>query len=325
MNYITRNSLSMIRCNRRGRQTPEDLGHEVPTLQEKIGPNSSRQIQRKVGNTKQPSAKRHYLLTIKVDESWNSSNSSTLNSWLKQYCSAYAWQLECGTITGYTHIQLTMTLLQKQRLTWIKRHMCNNAHIEECNNIDASFDYSIKSETRIGRPHIYPSPVNMDSYIKDPLKNIELYSWQQWVLETIDTEPDPRLVYWFYDPIGNTGKSSLALHLILNYDAIVYDSNHKDILYAHTNASIVIFDIPRCSSTVSWHAIEDLKRGFGFSGKYESKMKLFRVPHVFIFSNHYPDTDTLSEDRWRIFNISQNGHFQLEKIEDSSLTDNMPN
>lgn len=272
----------------------------------------SKQIQRKVGNTNQPSAKKHFILTLKVSESWNSSNSSILNSWLRQHCSAYAWQLECGTMTGYYHIQLTLTLFEKQRFTWLKRHFCSHAHIEECHNIDASFDYCSKSDTRIRGPYIYPEPIDSQIPIQDPLEGVEYYWWQKRLLEILDNPVHPRHIHYFFDTTGNTGKSTMALHCILKYNAIVYDGQTKDIMHAHTNARVVIFDIPRSSGNVSWHAVESLKRGFGFSPKYDSKMKLFQIPHIIIFSNDPPDISKLSLDRWQIYEITtEYGHYSI--------------
>jgi hypothetical protein len=39
--------------------------------------------------------------------------------------------------------------------------------------------------------------------------------------------------------------------------------------------------------------------------KYESKIRIFMPPHVFIFTNHQIDINeyTLSRDRWHIMNL----------------------
>lgn len=41
-----------------------------------------------------------------------------------------------------------------------------------------------------------------------------------------------------------------------------------------------------------------------FSSKYESKMKVYPTPHVFVFSNISPDTSKLSFDRWDLFHVN---------------------
>jgi hypothetical protein len=62
---------------------------------------------------------------------------------------------------------------------------------------------------------------------------------------------------------------------------------------------IIIFDIPRVNEGgVSYQAIEKLKNGYFFSGKYESGMCRFNSPHLIIFSNDPPVMEKLSEDRW---------------------------
>ena len=43
-----------------------------------------------------------------------------------------------------------------------------------------------------------------------------------------------------------------------------------------------------------------------FSPKYESKSKVYSIPHVFVFANWKPDTIRLSLDRWKIVHITDN-------------------
>ena len=67
---------------------------------------------------------------------------------------------------------------------------------------------------------------------------------------------------------------------------------------------VLFIDIPRSTSGyISWGAIEEIKNGMFFSGKYESKMCVFNSPHIFIFMNEEPDDEVFSRDRWRITEI----------------------
>jgi hypothetical protein len=46
--------------------------------------------------------------------------------------------------------------------------------------------------------------------------------------------------------------------------------------------------------------LEELKNGYVFSPKYESKNKSFPTPHVVVLMNETPDRSKLSADRYSI-------------------------
>ncbi len=75
-----------------------------------------------------------------------------------------------------------------------------------------------------------------------------------------------------------------------------------------TVPEIILLNIPKSFNTdyLSYTGIEEVKDMFFFSGKYEGGMVDGNPPHLFIFSNEYPDTQKVSLDRWRIFNIDEN-------------------
>lgn len=73
----------------------------------------------------------------------------------------------------------------------------------------------------------------------------------------------------------------------------------------HGELDICIMDFPRTvEGYVSYSAIEEIKNGMFFNGKFESSMVMFNTPHIVIFANFLPDTSKLSKDRWVIENIS---------------------
>lgn len=121
-----------------------------------------------------------------------------------------------------------------------------------------------------------------------------------------------RKVYWFWEPDGNWGKSVTCKYMIDQMDAMVVQGANKDILCGVTKwiedkgcaPPIIIFDVPRVAKGhVSYQAIEALKNGFFFSGKYESGMCRFNSPHVIVCANIPPETEFLSEDRWIIHDL----------------------
>ncbi len=138
-------------------------------------------------------------------------------------------------------------------------------------------------------------------------------------------EEDPlfgREIHWYWEPEGGWGKSILTKYMIDCMGAIVVSGACKDALHGvadwiRTNEAgprIIVFDIPRCNAGhVSYQAIEAIKNGAFFSGKYESGMVRFNSPHVIIFSNEPPEYEKLSNDRWVVKRLTglrnEDGHY----------------
>jgi hypothetical protein len=64
----------------------------------------------------------------------------------------------------------------------------------------------------------------------------------------------------------------------------------------------VFFDIPRSNrGNISYASLECIKNGMVCNTKYETGVKVFNSPHIFIFANFEPEEpDKLSADRWII-------------------------
>ena len=53
--------------------------------------------------------------------------------------------------------------------------------------------------------------------------------------------------------------------------------------------------------------LEDLKDGDAFAEKYDSQKLKIKTPNVvMVFSNHFPETEELAVDRWKLFSIVDN-------------------
>jgi len=153
--------------------------------------------------------------------------------------------------------------------------------------------------------------------IPKPVRTINpnmFYNYQQEIYDMIQEEPDDRTINWYWEADGKTGKSSFTKYLCVHHNAIVLNGKATDCFnavleYMNTNngnsPEIIIYDIPRCQADyVSFQAIEKIKDGCFYSGKYEGGMCLFNPPHIICFSNYFPNTDAISADRWNIHNIS---------------------
>ena len=134
----------------------------------------------------------------------------------------------------------------------------------------------------------------------------ELRPWQASLYQDLQEEPDDRTIVWVYDPSGAGGKSWFATYLQVKskFDdsiCVMRPGRSADIARCLPAAPrVVIFDVPRSrSETIDWGIVECIKDGRVFSGKYESTVKVFKPPHVVIFSNADVQDGVFSSDRIR--------------------------
>lgn len=144
------------------------------------------------------------------------------------------------------------------------------------------------------------------------LDEVRFYPYQKWLVEKLREEPDDRTVYWIWDETGRIGKSAFAKHVVVKMNAICVDGKANDIFNGIANfkdstkrfPKIVIVDCPRHNiDYMNYGAIEKVKNGLVFNGKYESKQLIFNSPHVVVFANSPPDRTKFSDDRWVVKKI----------------------
>jgi hypothetical protein len=140
--------------------------------------------------------------------------------------------------------------------------------------------------------------------IASQYKDIKWKPIQQKILEILDGPVDERQVNWIYDQDGNSGKSYIAKYLQTTKEVYyITGGKQNDILYGYEGESIVIIDLARTYADNLEHIytiIENIKNGQYLSTKYETKQKLFIVPHIVVLANFKPDESKLSRDRWNI-------------------------
>lgn len=211
----------------------------------------------------------------------------------------YLFQLEQGE-EGTPHYQ---GIVAVKNPIVMPKWLHKGIHWEHAKSLAASINYCQKSETRIEGPWAY----NVE--IKKPLKIItELRPWQAELKELLDTEPDDRTITWWWEPNGNIGKTQMAKFICVKYNALYLTGKASDAKYAvaqylkrNQTLHAVVFDFTRSNEEyVSYEAIEAIKNGIFFSGKYEGAMCIYNSPHVICFSNFEPTREKLSEDRWSV-------------------------
>jgi len=226
---------------------------------------------------------------------------------LQDKCKKFIIGQEICPTTGKHHLQCYCHFKNKLRITSIQTIFNDKTMHCEIAKGDDEQNYKYCSKELILYEHGYPIPIKTLS---------TLYVWQQWIIDNVITKPvDERAIFWFTDEIGNVGKSSFTKYLYLKYKAIVLSNGKKsdllNIIYSqsvslsNSNNSSVVIDIPRSEyNNCSYQAIEDIKNGLIINTKYETGMLAFNSPHLIIFSNFYPETHNLSNDRWHIYTIN---------------------
>lgn len=239
---------------------------------------------------------------------WNNytlEDKKIMEQFCKESCKKYAFQEEVGKLKGTPHLQGHWEFANpRSKEALIK--LFPKVNIEKVRNVTAHEKYCVKEDTRAGETF-----TNIEQ-VWDPLDKLEKTKWQIDLIELFKTQPDQRKVYWFWENKGGVGKTTFKRHVriknpksCLTFSGKGADIKHSVSEFVKTNGptalKIAIFDVTRSNGNhVDYDAIEELKGGSFFSGKYESQDIIFNWPHVVIFANFAPDTDKLSADRWEI-------------------------
>lgn len=222
-----------------------------------------------------------------------------LESLFKVNCKWYLFQEEIGAC-GTIHLQGTLNLIKRMRLTALKKWNVK-IHWEPTKSVQPAILYCCKQETRNGRVFYNNIKIPEEIEICTP------YGWQLEVLDIISEKADKRTIHWFWEPNGNVGKSDIVKYLVVKHKAIVISGKGNDIYHLISktkNRNIILCDIPRVNiDHVNYTAIEAVKNGLVFSGKYDSDMVVFNHPHVICFANEEPVLENMSLDRWKIHPI----------------------
>lgn len=262
------------------------------------------------GNTKELSSRdnpcKKWSFTL---NNWSKEEECAILKFFRENCTFSIMGEETGE-QGTKHLQGYFEIKTKKRLSWLKNNLNKRLHLEKSKGSKQdNIDYCSKEEGRIyinGRLNRQPKI----------LKYEQLYPWQKKVVNICDDDTSydkyERNIFWYWDETGNVGKTALAKYLVKNYDAIAMNGKANDCKCAVKTMvdetgrapDIICFTIPRSrEGYVSYSALEEIKDGLIFSGKYESKCLLFAAPLIFVFANFYPDVNKCSMDRWIIENL----------------------
>jgi hypothetical protein len=225
----------------------------------------------------------------------------------KRICHWYIFQEEIGNGThdipvGPPYLQGTLKLKTRARKTQMTP-IHTNIQWEEIKSVKAAKCYSQKEATRSGKQWVY----GIELY--DPVLVDEPRGWQLDVMKILDNTSDDQLIHWFWEPTGCVGKTELCKYLCVKHQAsFVGGGTKQNILCSikKKTPKVMIVDIPRAEyAYVNYCALEAVKDGCIFSGKFEAGANAFTPPHVICFANSPPKIENLSPDRWNVVSIQE--------------------
>lgn len=203
------------------------------------------------------------------------------------------------------------------------RKMMKNNHIEKARSFDALIAYSSKDGD------VYEAGIRPKQGKKHVEEEIEIidpnYQWEQDILNIIKEKPCKRTIYWYWDEDGDVGKSCFTKYLCVKHDAVMVSGKTADCMHAIVKykelkkiyPKLIILDVPRTNiDFINYTAIETIKNGCFFSGKYEGAQVVFNNPHLFIFANQPPQLYTngkltVSMDKWKVVKIERETSCQI--------------
>lgn len=213
---------------------------------------------------------------------------------------------------GYIH---TVKKVRSKQLAreWNSEFL--GVEIRPCSNEGQSAlkKYAMKEDTRVAGPwadrKIY---LGADLWAADDPRRP---AWQHSMDKLLAAEPGDRLMFWVYDPEGNSGKTKYIKTLAYRHGALPLAYGHSgdilNLVYKNQGKRVYAWNLTRTkpaqlSEQDLYAAMESIKDGMFINTKYETGLCLMDPPHVLVFANHVPKMHQISADRWKLFTISDN-------------------
>jgi len=219
-----------------------------------------------------------------------------------------------------------------------KKHTCGMIEYEEVKEekgIEHYHKYSSISEAIQGEHqknvkgiHTTITAMKYKPINYGPEPKVEWFPWQGKLLNEVREEcDDDRTIIWIWKGIGNMGKTAFAKHLAMWHGAFI--ATHANSYHIATTlqnrfaqgspANLVIFNLVRdqCDHKI-YQGLEQIKDGLITSQKNNGETLIFNSPHIVVFANFPPDKSKLSEDRWDIRELNDDGmDFKIDPLVES--------
>lgn len=211
----------------------------------------------------------------------------------------FIFGLEACPTTDRKHWQFYFETSNKSGIRFSKLHKDHPyTHFESCKGD------KIQNFTYCSKSNEYTTNI-IDIYMPEITHDM-LHAWEKDIINIITNKADNRTIHWYWEPVGNIGKSTFSKFLSHFYGAVPLEGKKNDILYCASMfpSNIYIYDIERSlEDHLSYGAIEKIKNGFYMCAKYESKPVIRACPHLICFANFEPNYEKLSADRWHVVRL----------------------
>jgi hypothetical protein len=244
---------------------------------------------------------------------------------LRELASRWTFQREVSD-GGYNHYQGRLSLKKKRRVAELKqlwRNQYDNGslkaplpnYIEPTSNPSkGEVFYATKLDTRVEGPWSDKDETKVLTRQLQNFMKFEYYPWQVKVMEIVK-QYDERAIHIIYDQHGDLGKSVFCEYLEYTDHGFEIPPfrQMEDIMAFVMNfkpAKAYLVDMPRGMKKDKlgefYSGLESLKNGFAYDKRYEGRKLRFDRPQIIVFTNHLPDFNLMSKDRWRVWETTPN-------------------
>jgi len=250
---------------------------------------------------------------------------------LNEFASQWCFQLESGTITKHQHYQCRVIMEEGQmKETMLSIFEARSiprkelTFLPESNNSlkqgGLSF-YVMKDESRIAGPW-YDASYNPKRKVVYEGKDLKCMDnprhFQNFIFDDISGDADDRSVNWLVNIGGCTGKSKLMKYMRFHqkrFDMARIPMGSatqiKTCVIAKGPHKCYMVDLPRVRGSDEtqaelFSAIEEIKNGWVESAMYgQNQELLMEPPHMWCFSNEWPNPSYCSVDRWKVWILEE--------------------
>jgi len=156
------------------------------------------------------------------------------------------------------------------------------------------------------------------------------FLWQDELLRMLEGPGSKREIHWIYDHAGRMGKSDFCRLAESKFGKDVESmsqlggardcaTNVANALERGWSGKILIVDFPRQAETKAiYEPLEMIKNGHITAVKYNGSSHRFNNRFIIVLANFYPDISTMTWDRWRIWDRSEDPNYFSIKIENNT-------
>jgi len=281
---------------------------------------------------------KYWVVTIMSNSSVKLPSTEVVVSCFKSLCSEYTFQQELAE-SGMLHYQCAVaTKIRKRCLTLVSdiaellRLDRSLVFVDRAQDYDTAKVYSSAEEKRVSGSLVY-SNITPVTYSENDIKLLDdkdkRYPWQNTFMHMFFDEnqmdylpSDSRTIYWIVDTIGNSGKSTFIKWLHQRYmhnTKISFGSSTqiRTSIIEKGAKKLYFLDVPRTlgsddSMKSIYNILEDISNGYIETAMHGNPRELVMdPPHLVVFSNIYPQKESLSLDRWKIYKITYGMYLEL--------------